>query len=405
MVMELLAPAGDYQKFLTAMHFGADAVYIGGKDFNLRAFCENFTMEEIAKAAEYAHARGKKIYVALNIFAHTADFKALPKFVVDLAAAKVDAVIVSDMGVMNFVKEFAPALDIHLSTQANVTNVFSALAYARMGVKRIVLARELSLKEIADIHFALPKGVEVETFAHGAMCISYSGRCLLSNYLTDRNSNKGECAQPCRWEYSITEKSREGEQYTIEEDKRGTYILNSRDLNMLPYINQLHFAGIKSLKIEGRAKSAYYTATVINAYRRALDLYAKTMPRYQPDETLLAEPANASNRGFTTGFYFENKTEKENLRSSAPQQNSEFIAEVLGSGAGTATVEQRNKFQVGETLEILSPDDNFLKTFKVEKITDELGTDVTVADKVKAKLTLNCPYKLSEKDILRRKKQ
>lgn len=405
-MIELLAPAGDYQKFLTALHFGADAVYIGGKDFNLRAFSDNFSLDEIKRAVETAHKLGKKIYVTLNIYASNDDFKTLPKFIKDISDAGVDAVIVSDIGIINFVREFAPKTEIHLSTQANVTNVFSALAYAKMGIKRIIPAREISLKEIWDMRAVLPRDVGIEAFAHGAMCISYSGRCLLSNYLTQRSSNRGECAQPCRWEYSITEKSREGERYEIEEDKRGTYILNSRDLNMLAYIDKMHHSGITSLKIEGRAKSSYYVATIVNAYRRALNSYYKTMPRYSPEKTILEEPVKASNRGFTTGFYFGNESDetRENIETSAPTQTYEFVAEVLGYENGAAVLEQRNKFSVGETVEILSPDENFLRSFTVEKITDESGADITVADKVKAKLYVKCPFTLKEKDILRRKK-
>jgi putative protease len=245
--------------------------------------------------------------------------------------------------------------------------------------------------------------VTLEAFAHGAMCMSYSGRCLLSNYLTGRKSNKGECSQPCRWEYEIGKMDGGGERYPIEQDKRGSYILSSRDLNMLPYIDKLHHSGIKSLKIEGRQKSAYYLATVVNAYRRAIDGYTKTAPAYKPDERLLREPEKTSHRGFTTGFYFGADTEMSGGVAAA--QTHTVAAEVLSydKKSQTALVEQRNKFAAGDTLEILSPDENFLKTFTAEAMTDERGAAVAVADTVQAKLRLRCPYSLKEKDILRRR--
>jgi len=417
-MLELVAPAGDYQKFLTALHFGADAVYLGGKDYNLRAFSENFTAAEMTRAVKVAHKAGKKVYVTLNAFLRNGDLQGIPRFLTEVHKAGPDAVIVSDIGVIQFVKEFAPGIAIHLSTQANVTNIFSALAYVKMGVKRIILARELSLREIGQIYDALPRHAELEAFVHGAMCISYSGRCLLSNYFTGRGANSGECAQPCRWEYNLTPAGREeGLSCKIQEDKRGAYILNSRDLNMLPHLYKLHYAGVRSFKIEGRAKSAYYLATVVNAYRRALDYYLNALStvntgqkgfRYTPDPALLEELKKVSHRGFTAGFYFEgDKEPAENTESGVPSQTYDFIAEVIGydKTKGAALVEQRNKFSAGDIAEILSPDTNFNKTFVIEEITDENGAPVTAAAKVQERLYVKCPYTLSEKDILRRAKK
>ena len=268
--MELLAPAGNFEKLITAVHFGADAVYFSGKRFGLRAFAGNFEDDEIVKAMEYLHARGKKGYITLNIVANDEDFVGLDDYLDLLVRAEVDGVIVSDLGVVKFIRDHAPSLNVHVSTQANVNNYYSAKVFTDMGATRIVLARELSLKQIKALHEKLGDEIELEAFVHGAMCISYSGRCLLSNYLTGRESNHGACVQACRWKYYIREESRDDE-FPIEEDSRGTYILNSKDMNMISHLKEMEEAGVKSLKIEGRMKSAYYVATVVNAYRMALD--------------------------------------------------------------------------------------------------------------------------------------
>ena len=287
--MELLAPAGTFEKMQTAFYFGADAVYFAGKKFGLRAFAGNFTDNEIIKATQYAHKLGKKVYITINILAHESDFDGLKEYLCELEKAKVDAVIVSDLGIIEYIKEFAPSLTIHVSTQANILNSYAIKFMARLGIKRIILARELSIEEIKKIRANIPSDIELECFVHGAMCISYSGRCLLSNYLTGRDSNRGACAQCCRWEYTITEKSRKGEQYEIQEDERGTYILNSKDLNMIEHLKELEDAGITSIKIEGRMKSPYYVANVVNAYRRALDLKENIS---QEQMTLLKDELN-----------------------------------------------------------------------------------------------------------------
>ena len=274
-MLELLAPAGNMEKLKVAFRYGADACYLGGKKFGLRAFADNFDKDELREAVNYAHDLGKKIYVTVNIVAHNNDFDGLDEYLCYLEKIGVDGVIVSDIGIITIAKTCAPKLDLHVSTQANITNKYAAKFYCDLGAKRLVLARELSLDEIKEIRDFIPNDVELEVFIHGAMCISYSGRCLLSKYLSERDGNRGACIQACRFEYTMCEKSRNGEEYTIQEDERGTYILNSKDLCMIEYIDKLVEAGVTSFKIEGRMKSPYYVATVVNAYRRAIDNFQR----------------------------------------------------------------------------------------------------------------------------------
>lgn len=397
--MELLAPAGNFEKLKTAFYFGADAVYIAGKKFGLRAFAGNFDEEGLKQAVDLAKERGKKIYVTVNIVAHNRDFEGLGEYLKFLEEIGVWGVIVSDLGVISFVKKFAPKLEIHVSTQANVTNKYTASEFVKLGAKRIVLARELSLQEIKEIRDFLPKEIELEAFVHGAMCISYSGRCLLSNFLTGRDGNCGECVQACRWEYLITTKDRKGEAYEIQEDERGTYILNSKDLNMLEHLKQLQEAGVFSLKIEGRMKSSYYVANVVNAYRRALDLLEKGLeiPKELERETL-----KSSHRNYTTGFYF-GRDESECLESSMPKSSHEFVAVALEDARdGKVLVEQRNRFKVGDTLEVLSPNETFNKKIEICSITDIFGNEILDAKDVQQKLYIKTALPLKAGDILRK---
>lgn len=399
-MLELLAPAGNMEKLKVAFKFGADACYLAGKKFGLRAFSGNFDEKELKEACEYAHSLGKKIYVTINIVAHNSDFEGLDEYLKYLESIDVDGIIVSDIGIMSLAKEVAPKLELHISTQANVTNKYTAKFYANMGAKRLVLAREMSCAEIKEIREFLPQDVVIETFIHGAMCISYSGRCLLSNYLTGRDSNRGACVQACRFEYSICEKSRNGEYYPIAEDERGTYILNSKDLCMIEYIDELVKCGSTSFKIEGRMKSPYYVATVVNAYRRVIDNY---LLGKSYDEVLGKELEKASHRRYTTGFYF-GSDDKEYLETSMPIQTHEFMAIVKEStNDGFVTIEQRNKFSIGDELEILSPNDNFNKIIKVEELFDLDGNAVIDANKVQQVLKLKTDYFLEEGDILRKK--
>ena len=392
-MVELLAPAGTFLKLKTAFKFGADAVYFAGKKFGLRAFAGNFEDDEIEKAVNYAHSLNKKVYITVNILAHEADFDGLKEYIEYLDKIGVDAVIVADVGIIKLIRDVAPNLDIHVSTQANVTNSYSAKFFQDMGVKRIVLARELSIEEIKKIHDAVPD-MELEAFVHGAMCISYSGRCLLSNYFTGRDSNRGACVQACRWEYTITEKSRQGKQFPIEEDERGTYILNSKDLCMIKHLKELEEAGVCSFKIEGRMKSEYYVACTVNAYRRAIN----------GEGVDISELEKSSHRLFTTGFYFGEK-DKECFTSSSPVQTHEFMALVLEDAKdGYVKIEQRNRFKVGDTLEVLSPDENFNKKIKITEIKNLKGELIDDAKKVQEVLYLRTELALKEGDILRAEK-
>ena len=398
---ELLAPAGTFEKMETAFRYGADAVYFAGKKFGLRAFAGNFTDDEIKEATDFAHSLGKKVYITINILAHENDFEGLKEYLDELVKYNVDAVIVSDLGIIEFIREYAPSLTIHVSTQANILNSYAINFLAKLGVKRIILARELSIEEIKQIKAKIPSDIELEAFIHGAMCIAYSGRCLLSNYLTGRDANRGACAQPCRWEYSITEKSRKGDHYQIEEDERGTYILNSKDLMMIEHLGELEKAGVTSFKIEGRMKSPYYVANVVNAYRRALDKGDKITEKDL--ELLKKELQKSSHRQYTTGFYLGSK-DKECLESSSPVQSYEYMAYVIGNGDGEKVlVEQRNRFAVGDELEVLSPTSCFDKIIKLTKMTDENGNDVLDAKNVQQKLYIYTDLPLERGDILRKK--
>ena len=404
MKFELLAPAGNLTKLKTAIYFGADAVYIGGKDFSLRSYSENFTREELKTAVGFSHERGKKVYVTVNIFAKSADFESFPDYFTYLNEIGVDAVIVSDLGVMTFAKKYAPNVDIHVSTQANVLNEYTAAAYAELAAKRIILARELSLEQISKIRAYLPAEVELEAFCHGAMCISYSGRCLLSDYFTGRSSNRGQCVQACRWNYSIREKNSDGEFYDITEDEHGTYILNSKDLNMIDHLAEMQAAGVYSLKIEGRMKSEYYLATVVNAYRRAINAFYTQSENYVKDRLFFSELLKTNHRAFTTAYTLGENAETVNYEDSQSAGDKVFAAAVLGydNASKTALIEMRNRFQVGDTLEVLTPNDYLNATIKVGAMTDEKGNAITDARLVQQKLYIKTDVPLSAGDLLRK---
>lgn len=401
-MLEILSPAGSLDKLKTAYYFGADACYFAGKKFGLRAFASNFDDDEMRETIKFAHSLGKKCYITVNILAHNEDFAGLKEYLEYLQEIEVDAIIVSDLGIMAYAKKYAPKLPIHVSTQANITNKYSAMQFVELGATRLILARELSIKEIKEIREVVPKEVEIECFVHGAMCISYSGRCLLSNYLSGRDSNRGACIQACRFEYTITEKSRHnGEQYEIQEDDRGTYILNSKDLCMIKHLKELIDAGVTSFKIEGRMKSPYYVATVTNAYRRALDAIEKG--ENIDLDILEKELEKASHRRYTTGFYFGAK-DKEYLEASMPVQTHEFMAIVLEDAKdGYALIEQRNRFKVGETLEVLSPSETFNAQIEVTELLDEKGERVLDASLVQQKLRIKTSLNLKAGDFLRKK--
>lgn len=401
-MLELLAPAGNLEKLKTVINFGADAVYLAGKNYGLRAFCDNFDLDELAVAVNYAHIAGKKVYVTLNIYAYEEDFVGLADYVLYLNKISVDAVLVSDPGIIALIKKVAPSLTIHLSTQANTTNSYSAAFWAEMGIKRIVLAREVGLDQIKKIRARLDSSVELEAFVHGAMCIAYSGRCLLSNALTGRAANHGECAQCCRWEYYITEKSRT-ESLPIMQDERGTYILNSRDINMLEHIDDLANAGITSFKIEGRGKSIYYAASVVGAYRHAMDLFAADPKNFKAPQLLIEELNKTSHRMYCTGFYYDEATQC--LQTSKPEQDYEMMALVIGATEqeNCYIIEQRNRFKTGDELELVTPQDNLAEKLIVRDMLSEKGDIITDALRVQQHLKFFTTTKLHAGDILRKK--
>ena len=398
--MELLAPVGNPEKLKLAIHYGADAVYLASKRFGLRTFAGNFDEEELKWAVEYVHNAGKKIYITINISPHDSDFEGLEDYIKSLDDLSVDAVIVADLGVMQVVKRVAPNLDIHISTQANVTNSETAKFYAQMGAKRIILARELSLQEIKKLRSEIPSEVELECFGHGAMCISYSGRCLLSTFMTGRDANRGACVQACRWNYTIRETNKTDE-YPIEEDSKGTYILNSHDMCMIEHLDKLRDAGISSIKVEGRMKSEYYVANIINAYRKALD-YMYSHKRYDLPSEVLNEVYKSSHRSYSTGFFFGGA--KQNLDTSMPEADYDFVAIVLEDSAdGKALVEMRNRFLVNSSLEVLSKFQNNA-IIHINKIENELGEVIDDVKVVQQKVYVYTDKPLHKFDILRRKK-
>ena len=353
---ELLAPAGNMEKLKMALLYGADAAYLGGKAFGLRAFGGNFTNEELQEAVDFAHKLGKKIYVTVNIFPHNSDIAKLPAYLTFLNEIKVDAILVADLGVFTLAKEYAPDVELHISTQANNTNWAAVNAWAELGASRVVLAREMSLEEIKEIREKC--SVELEMFVHGAMCISYSGRCLMSNYLTGRDANRGSCAQPCRWNYALVEEKRPGQYFPVLEDERGTYIFNSKDMCLLPYLPDVIASGVDSLKIEGRMKSVHYAASVVKAYREAIDSYFAAPEQFEVKKEWVEELDKVSHRAYTTGFYYGRPTEKDQIYgTSSYTQTSDFVGLVLDydEKTGFATVEQRNNMKVGQEIEIFQP--------------------------------------------------
>lgn len=379
MKIELLAPAGNLEKLKTAIIYGADAVYIGGEAFSLRAMADNFDREKMLEGLEFAHKRGKKVYVTVNIFAHNSDIERMPEYIRGLYEIGVDAIIVSDLGVFSIAREVAPELEVHISTQANNTNYKTAEFFYKLGAKRIVLARELSLDEIKEIRTKAPLEMELEAFVHGAMCMSYSGRCLLSNYMTGRDANRGACAHPCRYKYYLMEEKRPGEYFEISEDERGTYIMNSMDLCMIEHIPDIVESGIMSFKIEGRMKSSYYVATVVKAYREAIDSYLKDKGSYSFNPRWIEELSKASHREFSTGFYF-GKPKKQIYGNSSYIRSHDIVGLVIDydDESNIATIEQRNRIFKGEEVEILTPvGDNF--SLILEEMWNEDGEDIDVA--------------------------
>ncbi|MCR4611362.1 MAG: U32 family peptidase [Lachnospiraceae bacterium] len=402
--VELLVPASSLEVLKVAVIFGADAVYIGGDVFSLRAKAKNFSIEEIAEGVKFAHENGVKVYVTANILAHNEDLSLAYDYFKELKNANVDALIISDPGVFDIAKEVWPEVEIHISTQANNTNYGTYKFWHKLGAKRVVSARELSIKEIKELRANIPDDLEIETFIHGAMCISYSGRCLLSNYFTGRDANQGECTHPCRWKYAVVEEKRPGEYLPVYENERGTYIFNSKDLCMIEHIPELIDAGIDSFKIEGRMKTALYVATVARTYRRAIDdylkdpeLYKKNMPWY------LDQISNCTYRQFTTGFFFGKPSEETQIYDSNTYIREYTYLGLIGEFKdGLYNIEQRNKFSVGETIEVMKPNGDNIEVV-VKRIVNDKGKDVESAPHPKESLWIDLGIDLDKYDILRRK--
>lgn len=404
---ELLVPAGGLDTLRVAVDYGADAVYIGGQAFGLRAKADNFSIDEMKQGAAYAHERGAKVYVTANIFAHNYDLEPMKAYFTELSDTGVDAVLVSDPGVFMLARETMPGMELHVSTQANNTNYLTYRFWHEHGAKRVVSARELSLAEIAELRQSIPEDMEIESFVHGAMCISYSGRCLLSSYLTGRDANRGACTHPCRWKYSVVEETRPGEYMTVNEDDRGTYIFNSKDLCMIEHVPEMTAAGIDSLKIEGRMKTALYVATVARTYRRAIDDFFESEETYRSNmDYYRSEIAKCTYRQFTTGFYFGKTDESSQIYDSNTYvKNYTYIGTVRTvTPEGMVCFEQKNKFTVGQELEAMDFDGANIPC-RVLAIYDEDGVCMTSAPHPKQKLTVSVDRELKEGMIIRRREQ
>lgn len=397
---EILSPAGNLEKLKTAVDFGADAVYLGGSKLNLRAFADNFSNRELEEGIKYAHDRNRKAYVTLNVFPHNEDLEGLEDYLKELYNIGVDAAIVSDPGIIMTAREVVPGLELHLSTQANNVNYKSAIFWHKQGIARVVLARELSMKEITGLRNNTPEELEIEAFVHGSMCMSYSGRCLLSNYLTGRDSNRGACAQPCRYKYYLMEEKRPGEYYQVFEDDKGSYIMNSKDLCMIEYIPELVAAGITSFKIEGRMKSSFYVAEVTKAYREALDSYWENPKEYKFKKKWLEDLNKVSHRQYYTGFYFDDPN-KQVYESSSYLRSHDIVGIVRSydDEKKTAVIEQRNKVFEGDKAEVLRPvGGDFEITFR--DIRDMEGNKIESTPVAQMMYTIKCDEQLKENDML-----
>ena len=403
---ELLAPAGDLEKLKIAVLYGADAVYIGGEAYGLRAKAKNFDLDTMAEGIKFAHDRGAKVYITANIFAHNTDFEGMAEYFKAVEKIGADALIISDLGVFSVAREAVPNMEIHVSTQANNTNYKSAKMWYQLGAKRVVTARELSFEEVKQIRENIPEDMDIESFVHGAMCISYSGRCLLSNYLSGRDANKGACSHPCRWKYHLVEETRPGEYMPIEENERGTYIYNSKDLCMIEHIPDIIESGIMSLKIEGRMKTPFYVGTVVKAYRQAIDDYLADPALYQEKVPYyLAEVSKASHRDYTEGFYYQKPDGNQQIYNSNTYiRGFDFIGMVQEDSdpdTGIAMVEQRNKFSVGEEIEVMpAKGDPF--TMTVTNLWDEKGNSVNSAPHPQQILKIQFEKPVKKFDMLRK---
>ena len=404
---ELLVPASSLEVLKVAVMYGADAVYIGGEMYGLRAKAKNFSMEDMAEGIRFAHEHGKRVFVTANITAHNRDLEGVRKYFRELHKIGPDALIISDPGVFTIAREVCPEIEVHISTQSNNVNYETYLFWQRLGAKRVVSARELSIKEIAEIRANIPDDLEIETFVHGAMCISYSGRCLLSNYFTGRDANLGACTHPCRWKYYIMEENRPGEFLPVEENERGTYIFNSKDLCMVEHMDDVLNSGIDSLKIEGRMKTALYVATVARTYRKAIDDYLESQEKYRANMSWYQEQiSNCTYRQFTTGFFYGKPDENTQI-----YDNNTYVKEYTYLGYaekvdenGFAHITQRNKFTVGETVEIMKPDGRNIEAV-IKAIYDEDGNSVESAPHPQQKLAVDLGTEIEQYDLLRRSEE
>lgn len=404
---ELLVPASSLEVLKVAVIFGADAVYIGGEVFGLRAKAKNFSKEDMIEGIAFAHAHQVKVYVTANILAHNYDLEGVREYFEEIKEIKPDALIISDPGVFTIAKEVCPEIEIHISTQANNTNYGTYQFWYKQGAKRVVSARELSLAEIKEIRQNIPEEMEIETFIHGAMCISYSGRCLLSNFFTGRDANQGACTHPCRWKYAVVEEKRPGEYLPVYENERGTYIFNSKDLCMIEHIPEMIDAGIDSFKIEGRMKTALYVATVARTYRKAIDDYLESEEKYRENMSwYLEQISNCTYRQFTTGFFFGKPSEEAQIYDSNTYVKEYTYLGIVGeqNTQGFYKIEQRNKFSVGEEIEVMKPNGDNI-TVTVKEIQDEEGNQMESAPHPKQVLYIDLGYPLEKFDILRRQEK
>ena len=412
---ELLSPAGNFEKMKAALLYGADAVYLAGRRFGMRSAADNFTDEELRSAVEYVHSKGKKIYLTMNTMPHGYEYEAMREFLHTVKDYGIDAMIVADLGVMATIREIIPHMEIHVSTQASIVSPAAARAYAALGAKRLVLARELTIEEIREIRAALPDDVELEAFVHGSMCVSYSGRCMLSHSLTGRDANRGACTQPCRWTYTIREEKRPDEPYPIEENELGTFIMSSKDMCTVEHIPKLIDAGIDSFKIEGRMKSAYYTAVVTNGYRMAIDAYLSDPEGYVFDRAIYRELESVSHREYCTGFYFDDPLQEPQLSTiNGYIREKAYFATALSAeecplpdcleyeteGGRLYPFIQRNKVSVGDGAEVISPN-RIGRAFKVTELYGERGEEIASAPHPGMKFFVRVPFEISAGDIMR----
>ena len=405
--IELLAPAGSLSKLKTAVYYGADAVYVGGEEFSLRSAAENFSMDELKEGIDFAHKHGVKVYLALNAFPHNKDIDVLKSYILEIAKTDIDAVIVADLGAFALISELAPRLEIHVSTQANTVNHVTASSWYKMGAKRVVLARELTFDEIKEIRNKTAVGLELEIFVHGAMCVSYSGRCLLSNYLVGRDSNCGDCAQPCRWKYSLVEEKRPGEYLPIEESENGSFIFNSKDLCLIKRIPELIEAGVTSLKIEGRVKTEYYVASVVKIYREAIDAYYRDPENYHFKEEWMDELKKVSHRPYWEGFCFGAEESGQNYASSNYIREYDVVGIIKSydEQTGIAEIIQRNRFFRGDELEVISPFAEGFYRFNADFMQDEKGYDINAAPHAEMVVRLMPGRKIMPNSIFRKKRE